>query len=147
MISQNENAKVVIESIKVIWNQGEYDRIPEFYTEDFISHQPETPGLNWSSGHKGVREIVSAMRRTFPDYAESPKFVLAEGDFVSVFQINTGTNTGNGSFAATGKAFKAIDAMVIRMREGRLAEQWGLLDLYAIVTQLGLREPFPDLIG
>jgi predicted ester cyclase len=147
MISKNKNAEIVIASIEVIWNRGELERIPEFYTEDFVTYQTETPGMNWAPGHKGLREIVTSVRTRFPDYTEYPKFVLAEGDFVSVFQTVTGTNTGKGSFAPTGKAFKAIDSMVIRMRDGKLAEQWGLLDLYGISAQLGLREPIPNLIN
>jgi predicted ester cyclase len=147
MISQSDNAKVVLESIEAIWNRGEYDRIPEFYTEDFVSHQPGTPGMTWPAGHEGVREISSAERRAFPDYTEAPMFVMSEGDFVAVFQVVTGTNTGEGSYPATGKAFQAIDTMFIRMRDGKLAEQWGLMDLYAIAVQLGLREPVPGLIN
>ncbi|MPV38361.1 ester cyclase [Georgenia subflava] len=141
------NSDIVRASIDAIWCRGELDRIPEFYTEDFVSHQPATPGFHWPPGHEGVREVVARMRTTFPDYHESPKFVISEGDLVAVHQLNTGTNTGDGPFPPTGKRFEAIDAMVCKMRDGKIAEQWGLLDLYAIVVQLGVREPVPGLIN
>ncbi|WP_019160180.1 ester cyclase [Brevibacterium senegalense] len=138
--------QIVRDVVDVVWSQGQVDRIPEFYTEDFTCHQPKqkinwvgaTKRLTWE-GHDGVREVVETVRAAFPDYTESPEHVVVEGDMVAMRMINRGTHTGVavGSFEATGRSFEAIDTMFVRMKGGRIAEQWGMIDQFAAAVELG----------
>lgn len=139
--------KIAREVIDVVWSQGQVDRIPEFYTEDFRCHQPvqklnwvgATKRLDWN-GHAGVREVVETVRSAFPDYTETPEHVVVSGDMVAMRMRNRGTHTGTpiGDFSATGRSFEVIDTMFVRMRDGKIEEQWGLIDQFAAAVQLGL---------
>ena len=139
--------KIVREVIDVVWSQGQVVRIPEFYTEDFKCHQPEQK-LNWVGattrldwiGHEGVRAVVTTVRSAFPDYTETPEHVVVSGDMVAMRMRNRGTHSGTpiGKFSATGRAFEVIDTMFVRMRDGKIEEQWGLIDQFAAAVQLGL---------
>lgn len=147
-------AEVVRESIEVIWNKGELDRLPEFYTDDFYWHPAATGRIHapqsrlfepaaptqWVPGYAGVELVVRQMRTIYPDYHESPQLVIAQDDLVAVRQIVTGTHTGDGPFLATGRSFEVIDMMFCRVRDGKLAEQWGLFDQYSLITQLQLHK-------
>lgn len=132
--------QLVTEAIEVIWNRAELDRVEEFYAADFVSHQPES-GLTWNPGPDGVREIVSNAKAMFPDYHESIQDVIAQGDRVVLRLWNTGTLAGDGPHA--GRTFAVDDYMVVRIADGRIAEQWGLIDLYSMYVQLGMIEPLP----
>lgn len=145
-MTNEELARLTIDEV---WTRGQIDRIPEFYTEDFKAHQPK-PRLNWTgmtrlatwTGHQGLREVVTAVRSICPDYTETPQLVVSSGDMVAMRMINRGTHTGRavGRFPASGRSFEAVDTMFVRVSDGRIAEQWGLFDTYAVCTQLGFIE-------
>lgn len=104
------------EVIDVIWNRHELDRIPEFYTEDFVSHQPKD-GFRWDPGQDGLRALLEVTRQMFPDYTENIEDAVAEGDRVVLRLRNTGT------LAGTDKSFEVSDFMLVRIEDGRIAEQ------------------------
>jgi steroid delta-isomerase-like uncharacterized protein len=124
-------------TIDVIWNKGELDRLGEFYTDDFVSHQPKD-SVRWDPGHEGLRRLISGTRARFPDYTETIEDAVAAGDRVVLRLTNRGTDTGGTrSSPASGRSFEVRDFMLVRMRDGKIAEQWGLIDLYSMYLQLG----------
>lgn len=138
---------VAEQAIRHVWTEGDLSRIPEFYAENFVGHV-STPGLNWTGvrpdfewkGHEGVRELVTAVRATFPDYSETPQVVVASGDFIAMRMINRGTHSGQaiGEALPSGASFEVVDTMFVRLEDGLIAEQWALIDEYALGVQLGL---------
>lgn len=128
------NEAVVRGAIEAIWNNGELHRLPEFYREEFVSHQP-AHGVPWRPGFEGLKRIVSGTRDRFPDYRETVEDAVAAGDRVVLRLTNRGTDR------VTGRTFEVRDFMLVRMEQGRIAEQWGLVDLYSMYIQLGVVEP------
>jgi predicted ester cyclase len=135
----NNNIEIVRESIRVVWNEGQLDRIGQFYSEKFQAHYPPI-GPSWGEGRDGLRNIVELMRTWFPDYTENIEDIHAVEDRVFVRMRNTGTNTGTLPItsAPTNKAFEVADFLHIRMEGGKIAEQWGLFDTFTMLMQLGL---------
>lgn len=144
----NRGAPTIAElAIAHVWSKGDLSRIPEYYTEGFIGHMTE-PALNWVGatspvawrGHAGLAALVRDVRAAFPDYTETPQLVVAHGDQIAMRMINRGTHTGTpiAGMPATGRHFEAVDTMFVRLEGGRIAEQWGLIDQFAIGMQLGL---------
>lgn len=118
-------------------NEGDAAAIVAMLAEDFVEHE-EMPGL--SSGRDGVGELFAMFRAAFPDVRWEPEEVLADGDKVAVRVRVTGTN--NGEFmgmAATGKRVNVqlIDILRIGV-DGRIAEHWGVFDMFALMHQLGV---------
>jgi predicted ester cyclase len=132
---------IVRESIRVVWNGGQLDRIEDFYTETFRAHYPPT-GPSWGEGHEGLKNIVSLVRTGFPDYTENIEDIHAVDDRVFVRMRNTGTHQGPLPLAPTptNKTFEIADFLHIRMEDGKIAEQWGLPDSLSMLLQLGLLE-------
>lgn len=141
-MTTNSNVQTVLDSIDVIFNKGELDRIPEFYSPDFRSHQGGGYGLMlWEPGWDGLRKHVSEIRKMWPDYHEEIELIFGAGELVTVRMNLTGTSLNDGVLPRNGKSFKVKDMMICRVVENRLVEQWGLTDNYSRVIQLGWMKP------
>jgi predicted ester cyclase len=138
----NSNIEIVRESIRVVWNGGQLDRIDDFYTEKFRAHYPPT-GPSWGEGREGLRNFVELVRTGFPDYTENIEDIHAVDDRVFVRMRNTGTNTGPLPISPTptNKPVEVADFLHIRMENDKIAEQWGLFDNFGMLLQLGLLQP------
>jgi predicted ester cyclase len=96
------------------------------------------PGL--TPGRDGVGELFAMFRAAFPDVRWQPEDVLAADDKLTVRGRVTGTNDGEFmGMAATGKrvSVQLIDIVRIGV-DGRIAEQWGVFDMFALMHQLGV---------
>ena len=141
-MSTDSNVQTVLNSIEVIFNKGQLDRIPEFYSPDFRSHQSGGYGIMvWEPGWEGLHKHVSEIRTMWPDYREEIELIFGEGEFVTVRMDLLGTSLGDGALHHTGKSFKVKDMMICRVVDNRLVEQWGLTDNYSRLIQLGYLSP------
>lgn len=138
----DSNIEIVRESIRIVWNCGQLDRIDDFYTDKFQAHYPPT-GPSWGEGREGLRNFVELVRTGFPDYTENIEDIHAVDDRVFVRMRNTGTNSGPLpiSPAPTNKRIEVADFLHIRIESGKIAEQWGLFDNFSMLLQLGLLQP------
>ena len=98
-------------------------------------------------GRDDVRDFMTGFRRAFPDLAfGGAADLLAEGDYVVGRWIGGGTHTGPafddfliGALpAASGRKMRFTGTTVIRVADGRIAEEVGLDDGVTALTQLGL---------
>jgi len=98
-------------------------------------------------GRDDVRDFMTGFRRAFPDLAfGGAADLLAEGDYVVGRWIGGGTHTGPafddfliGALpAASGRKMRFTGTTVIRVENGRIAEEIGLDDGVTALTQLGL---------
>jgi steroid delta-isomerase-like uncharacterized protein len=65
--------------------------------------------------------------------------VIAEGDKVAVRWTNSGTHVGNfAGIPATGKTFTIAGVDIHRMRDGKMAEHWHVVDQLTMLQQLGI---------
>lgn len=104
--------------------------------EDFVDHAP------WP-GHPPTRAGFQAgareMRAAFPDLAIRPVKVFEEDDKVAAVVRISGTHLGEFmGTRASGRAFE-IDAVdILRVRDGKLREHWGVIDTGQMLAQLRL---------
>ena len=98
-------------------------------------------------GRADVADFMNGFRQAFPDLAfGGAADLIAEGDYVVGRWIGGGTHTGP-SFddfligalpAASGRKMRFTGTTVIRVEDGRIAEEIGLDDGVTALTQLGL---------
>jgi steroid delta-isomerase-like uncharacterized protein len=91
------------------------------------------------TGREGVRQIVSAFRRAFPDLTFEVHDVIAEGDKVVARVTIHGTHQGElMGIPPTGKRASVGAIDIMRVEGGKLAEHWGVTDNLAMMQQLGV---------
>ena len=98
-------------------------------------------------GREDVRAFITGFREAFPDLGfGGTADLIAEGDYVVGRWEGGGTHTGpafadflaGGLPAASGRRMRFSGATVLRVENGRIAEEIGLDDGVAALTQLGL---------
>lgn len=98
-------------------------------------------------GRDDIREFMLGFRQAFPDLGfAGAADLIAEGDYVVGRWIGGGTHTGpafddflvGGLPAATGRKMHFTGTTVIRVADGKVAEEIGLDDGVTALTQLGL---------
>ena len=98
-------------------------------------------------GHEDVMDFMTGFREAFPDLSfGGAADLIAEGDYVVGRWIGGGTHTGPafddflaGALpAASGRKMRFTGTTVLRVAKGKVAEEIGLDDGVAALTQLGL---------
>jgi steroid delta-isomerase-like uncharacterized protein len=116
---------------------GDIDGFGALLADGFVEHE-ETPGL--APTKEGVMEFFRIYRAAFPDLRMDPEDVLASGDKVVARVRATGTHEGDlMGMSATGKSVDVQLIDIMRFDEdGLVAEHWGVVDMLAMMQQLGV---------
>ncbi len=112
-----------------VWNKGNLDRMDELYSPDFVRHfLPDGSELR---GIDSLRERVRKHREAFPDWREEIKHIVV------IHFVSTGTNEGSwlGNPPA-GKKIKINEMSILRIEDGKIAEQWLMPDIFSMQQQL-----------
>lgn len=132
-----ETARTLIDDVI---NTGRLDLCDRYLADDRIDHTDYGLPAGMADGQEGFRRVVGGFLEAFPDLRLEVQFIVA-GDERIVFYIST-TGTHRGSFmgmAATGKRFRSNGVDIFRFdAEGKIAEHWGVFDVFGTLAQLGL---------
>jgi predicted ester cyclase len=132
-----QNKTLVREITEQIWNAGAFDRIPEFYSVDYVADY--RPYAQPRHGHDGIRGMVERAHAAFPDYHEEIREMVAEGNVVVVRLTITGTQSGQwGVLAPTGKRVSFDEVVFLEIRDGKVVSQRGVADNLTALRQLGV---------
>ena len=130
-----KNKAVVIRFNKEAIEQGRLEAFDELLDPSFINH---TAPAGMPSGRDGmVRFIIDVLRPAFSDLRADIYDQIAEGDKVVTRKAFHATHTGSFmGIPATGKpiVFPVID--IIRLRDGKYIEHWGIRDTHSVLQQL-----------
>lgn len=139
-MSPAENKAVVRRMIEQSMIDGDADAAMAAYDPAFVYHNPvlqEMPGM--PPGPEAVRILAGGARAAFPDLRYTIVSMVAEGDTVAVLYTWQGTHLGSlGGVTATGRPVSATGAIVCRLVDGKIVEQWDIDDRLDVMQQLGL---------
>jgi steroid delta-isomerase-like uncharacterized protein len=108
--------------------------VDQLHTQDFVVHTSRG-----DVGLKEDREALIGWKSSTPDLVIRVDDIMAEGDRVAVRWTGTGTNTGEwNGMPATGKKVTARGMTFWRMKDGKIAEEWGVVDMLSVMKQMGL---------
>ncbi len=97
-------------------------------------HLPGMPTLDWN-GHK---QLISAITNAFPDFHHKLEDMVAEGNRVAVRFTITGTHQGEfQSIPPTGKQVSFDGTDFLTIVDGKIAEEWVIVDVMGLMQQLG----------
>ena len=126
-------AEDVLRGIYGAINSGDLGQLEKYVAGDYIEH---------ADGFQGVepfRQQVAAFRAGFPDLQVTIDELLVDGDRFASRTTVTGTHTGDlMGMPATGRHISVEAVDIGRIENGRATERWGGLNMYSMLTQLGV---------
>ena len=135
-----ENEQLGLRINQEIWNDRRFERIPDYYTEDFVSDY--SPRIV-REGREQIAEAVNSAHATFEGFRETINHVIADASHVVLHFTITGRQVKDwGPVPATGKRVKYNEVVIMEIRDGKVCRQTGVLDTLLALQQLG-RIPDP----
>ncbi|HEX7514609.1 MAG TPA: ester cyclase [archaeon] len=134
MSSEERNRAIVLRNFRA-FDSGDLLTIEETTALSFVDHNPLEGHL---SGVRGTKQASAIYRTAFPDAKIVVEDAIAQADKVVIRW--SGHATHKGPFLdvpPTNKKVTLEGITIFRVDKGRVAEQWGELNLYGILRQLG----------
>jgi steroid delta-isomerase-like uncharacterized protein len=135
-VTSDENKKIAARFYEV-YNEGNTQVIDEIFSADFVGRDPNDPSQE-RHGPQGIKQVVGAFRKAFPDLKGTLEEQTAEGD--KVVNRYTGRGTHRGEFlgvAPTGREVELAGVTIFRLRDGKIVEGWDFYDGLGLLRQLG----------
>ncbi len=134
-MSLDANKGVVYRFYNEVLNGGNLGVLDELALPDYDEHSPFPGQPNGIEGLKArVGGILAAFRPIFTLHE-----VMGEGDTVVAYWTNTGTHQGEFmGIPPTGRTVTISGVDVHRLRDGRMAEHWHVVEELQMLQQLGV---------
>jgi predicted ester cyclase len=124
------------------FSRGDVTVFDKYTSQDFVEHQYGffPPNI------EGVKKAINSLHQAFTDFSMVIEDVAANDNIVWGRMTARGTQVGQfGPMPPTGKKIEITVIDIMRFREGKLVEHWGVPDRLAAMEQLGMKPP-PKLI-
>ena len=138
---ENANKACIRRQFEELWNNGELDRIHEFFSTDFVNFGQPVQDIGAM-----LKYIISVWRTAFPDLRFTVDLMVAEGDVVMCEATFQGTHLGEfrlipplqgPSLRPNGKAFTVKHIHRFRLKDGKIVEHFAVRDDLGMFRQLG----------
>jgi steroid delta-isomerase-like uncharacterized protein len=115
--------------------RGDFSKLNEIYGPGFIAH---SGGKNYSLEEDNLSG--QAIRTAVPDLQVMVDHIIGEDDLVAVRWRASGTNSVAAAGMPGNGASMEVEGMTIfRFRDGRIVEEWSLIDRLALANQLAAK--------
>ena len=122
------------------WNNHNIAVFEKYHAVDFIAHYPEGD-LNGEQ----FKGLCKAYFSAFPDLHVTIDDIIAEGDKVVKVWSTNSTNKGDFmGIPATGTQIVVTGMEVFRIADGKIAENWIIMDNLGMLQQLGVIPPLGE---
>jgi predicted SnoaL-like aldol condensation-catalyzing enzyme len=139
-MSTEANKAIVRRFKEDILNGRDVDALDQIATEDYRDHAA-FPGQE--PGRQGMKWRISYLLAALDPHWTAYDFI-AEGDLVAARWSLTGTHRGEFlGIPPTGKEFTLKVLEIYRLKGGKMAEHWNVVDMLGLYQQLGLL-PHPE---
>ena len=121
--------------------QGDVSKFEKYIATDAILHNAyPAVGSDINAWKDRVRMYAAA----FSEMHIAIEDQIAEGDKVVTRTVFTATHTGTfRGIPATGRRIAVDEIQITRMKDGKVAERWSLLDMPSLLKQIGV-DRFPS---
>ena len=121
--------------------RADYARAESMLGSDYKHYVVSADGfkpLSWEAFKQGN----SAARRAFPDWKNTPVRISAEGMFVSLTMIGTGTHRGSlAGEPITNRAVTLPIAITHEVRDGKIVADWEVVNTEPLMRVLSAPNP------
>ena len=131
-----DNKAIVLNYIERVWSQHDYAAIDEMIVPNYIQHAANVP-----PGQEGVRGFFRMVDGAFSNVTYTVEDMIAEGEKVVFRWALRGKHTGPfQGMPPTNKDFVLTGISIVRLEEGKLAENWVEQDIAGLMRQLTAQE-------
>jgi predicted ester cyclase len=124
------------------FSKGDIAVFDQHSSQDFVEHQY---GF-FPPNVEGVKRAIQSLHKAFSDFTMIIEDLIVYDDKVWGRMTARGIQNGQfGPMLPTGKKIEITVIDIMRFKEGKLIEHWGVPDRLAAMEQLGMKPP-PKLI-
>jgi predicted ester cyclase len=120
-----------------VLNKGDVSIVDELIAPDFFNHA--APAAT-NRGPSSLRWLATMLRTAFPDLHFTIEELVAEGDIVAGRLSMSGTHEGPlmGMPPPSARAVRQEHMHLVRYRDGKAVEHWGVRDDLGMMQQMGV---------
>lgn len=141
-MSNSAESKQLVETLcKSVFQNHDLSCLDEIMWDDYVHHNE-----NDDPFPDGKKQFIDFFEKTFknmPDFRSNVKRIIAEGDIGMMYSTTTATHSGEWlGYPATGNKidFNVVD--IFRIRDGKIADHWDVVDTLTLFTQIGkIKQP------
>ncbi|MDS0474152.1 ester cyclase family protein [Natrinema sp. 1APR25-10V2] len=114
--------------------EGNLEKIERIHTSDFVGHGFGPEPIDTA----GLLQAIQAYNRAIPDLQFDVQQLIAEGNYVVAYVTASGTHDGRFApldLPASGASVELTGFSLHRFRDGRIAEEWLVNDMYGLAQQ------------
>jgi len=139
--TEKENIAIVQKFFEVGPSKGDIATADALLHREFTLHTPlPTPG----PGIEEMNNVITTCRSAFDGLNVTIEDIMADEDKVIARFTARGTHTGEFmGLLPTGKAITLTAIEIFRLKEGKIAELWGEVNLMGLMMQLGIMPGLP----
>jgi steroid delta-isomerase-like uncharacterized protein len=131
------NKAIVRRMYEEVFNRRNLALVDELAAPESITHEAHLDMA--ASGPEALRQVVRLLTTAFPDHHTTIEDLIAEGDKVVLRATFSGTHQGVFlGIAPTGRPFSQQQIHIVRITDGKVAEQWAVRDDLGMMRQLGV---------
>jgi steroid delta-isomerase-like uncharacterized protein len=131
-MSSSEQNKTAVRDCFEEASKGNFGALPAIVTPDYVVHPEEVRGPD------GLAEMVEAYRSAFANLSVTVEHQFTEGDYVATRTTIRGRHDGElMGVPPTGREVEFAGLTISRCRDGKIAEEWELIDTVGLLRQIG----------
>jgi C-1 hydroxylase len=117
------------------WNVQDPEAAGNLLSPDFVRHDANVPEV---VGAAAQQEFLRGVFSAFPDIQIEIQQLVAQGDTVAARLLVRGTHRDEFlGIPATGRGIKVQSTETYRLADGKIIEEWVVMDALGLMQQLG----------
>lgn len=129
------NEKVIRRFIDEVINNGDFSVLDQLVQPNYVYRSPDQQ----LDGTEALEGLLAAYREAFPDMSVRIDDLVNGGDKVVISVTLTGTHEGDlMGIAPTGRPVNISGMILSRFQDGKIVEEYEILDMLAMFQQLGV---------
>jgi steroid delta-isomerase-like uncharacterized protein len=131
-MSTTEDNKAAVRDCFENASKGNFDALHSIVSADYVVHPDEVRGAD------GLAEMVQGYRSALPNLNVSVDHQFTEGDYVATRCTIRGRHEGElMGTPPSGRDVEFTSLTISRCRDGRIEEEWELVDAVGLLRQIG----------
>jgi len=129
------NEAVVRRFVNEVLNKGDYSAMRELVHPDYV-YRSSGQELH---GPEALEDLLTAYRTGLPDMNTSVDDLIVSREKTVISITLTGTHSGDlMGIPATGNKVNVHGMVISRLKDGKIIEEWEILDMLGMFQQLGV---------